>query len=190
MKELNSLVEWLKGVKKKIIVIGGQRSGTTIATRILAHELAYPYIAEESIKTDDLNAYKRLCDTFDSFVLQCPALSHLAHLMECDFVCYVNRDFNDIRLSVARIQWGYNQKETEKIKPYIIEHLYNGKEEEFIAKPSWELKSEFWHLYQISQLKEKFYNLWYPSMFQEHMFFINQELRKEFEPRQTIIYPK
>ena len=90
-----------------LLVTGAQRSGTTIAAHILAHELGYRYVDEDAIDID--NQYKAL-DVLKQgkVVLQAPALCHIAHnftkrLNYC--VVLMRRPIEDILKSENRINW-------------------------------------------------------------------------------------
>ena len=84
----------------QILVTGPQRSGTTITSRILAHDLGLTYIDETEYEPTDLPS---------NCVVQAPlALKNIVELSyyhpKLHFV-YVIRPTADIKASMERIQW-------------------------------------------------------------------------------------
>jgi hypothetical protein len=84
-----SLKETIAGFKSydKIVVTGPQRSGTKIATKIIAEELGWEYVGEGVFWKDEPRhdhdlKYRRWVANEDNVqkVLHCPAISHACHL--------------------------------------------------------------------------------------------------------------
>lgn len=104
--KLSNLVAALKPYNA-VLVTGPQRSGTTIAGRILASELGYRYADEDEVRIHDHNkAYEVL--KAGNVVLQAPGLCHHADLFTVKLnlaVVMMRRPVDDIYKSEARIHW-------------------------------------------------------------------------------------
>lgn len=92
----------------KILVTGPQRSGTTIAARMIAHDTGLTYLPEEYVRVNCERSLRHVLETHDHFVLQCPALQHLMHLpgvgdREDTLVVYTDRPLAEILASAARV---------------------------------------------------------------------------------------
>lgn len=83
----------------KIIVIGPGRSGTTIATKIIAHELKYKFIDESWFEGTLFEKFLGLLNMDRKMVIQAPCLTHKMHWIGSEaslaFVL-MKRDINDI----------------------------------------------------------------------------------------------
>lgn len=104
-----TLTEILPSLKAfdAVLVTGPQRSGTTIAARMIAHELGYRYVDEDDIGIHHPGrAYEIMKQ--GGVVLQAPGLCHVAHnftirLNYC--VVLMRRPLEDISKSEQRIRW-------------------------------------------------------------------------------------
>lgn len=107
-----SLIHLVDSLKKfnKIIVTGAQRSGTTIAMEILAMELNYQALREETIDTDNVSLLANILQS-SKFVLQAPGLCSMVHLLRADdtAIVIIKREVSDIIKSEHRINWNWNE---------------------------------------------------------------------------------
>jgi hypothetical protein len=103
---LETLVTMLK-LFDAVLVTGPQRSGTAIATKILAHELGYREIAEEAFRIHDHNAAYEIMKE-GKVVLHAPGLCHVADLFTYKLryaVVMMRRPIEDIHNSEKRVHW-------------------------------------------------------------------------------------
>lgn len=100
----------------KIFVTGPQRSGTTIVGAAIASDLDYWFYPEEQVRVWEWWRVERLWQRTSNFVLQAPALCHLAHnLTQANTaVVLVRRDIDDIITSERRVQWGGAKRELRR----------------------------------------------------------------------------
>tara|TARA_R100000008_G_C3499449_1_gene122898 strand:- start:59 stop:625 length:567 start_codon:yes stop_codon:yes gene_type:complete len=98
-----------------IIVTGCQRSGTTIATQMIAHDLNYFVIDEFGFLPNDLGIHKinvLINQGIENIVIQCPSALlmyvDLFHgIPDVHFIGMV-RDTEDIVSSMKRVRWRMN----------------------------------------------------------------------------------
>lgn len=154
----------------QIIVTGPQRSGTTIATKMLAHALLFDPLTEEEINLRDLGMLSKLLRDRDRFVLQAPSLSAVCHRLNVPIV-FMRRSLIDIVQSQRRINW---QEENYEKRQYF----YTG------PKPIAQVKYEAWDRFQKPELGELAFDVDYESL-RSHPLWVDQEARRDFGPRQT-----
>lgn len=165
--DLESLLSELRAKQyRRIMVTGPQRSGTTIAAKILAEELGFAYRDEGEILVGDVGAAFRLYDLKRNFVLQAPALAAYCHLFP-GAVVFMARDLEEIRQSQIRIAWNSSPE---------LEKYFLDKGE--IAK----VKYQVWEKWQ-KKLPGR-YELEYVSL-ASHRLWVPSHERKDFSARQT-----
>ena len=177
LKELN-----IQPNTKSILVTGPQRSGTTIAAKMIAQKSGLHYVDENLIKVDDLGLFFKLHDELDNYVMQAPGLSFICHRLPVDLVVFMQRDGSDIQASEARINWydKWNQYELEK-------YFYDG--EIHGIHDSWETKYHTWTIYQkplMDKNNKRYFDLDYESL-QSHPLWIDKPQRVNFKDRQTTL---
>ena len=99
------MFEYLAG-HRRILVTGPQRSGTTIAGRMIASDTGHRYIDEAEFGVYDVDAWRELL-TLDDVVIQCPHMFKPA-LDEARIdvlVVLMRRDLEAIHASESRISW-------------------------------------------------------------------------------------
>jgi len=173
--ELDTLIPNLRKFTK-IIVTGPQRSGTTIAARIIAADLGYEEVLEETFDYDDLYKFSKILSSKQSFVVQAPCLSSIAHFLnrgEDVAIVFLIRDNEDIRKSVLRVGW-----DTYARSEYSKYFRFNQ------VVPIWELKKDIWFRYQKEALSGRGFELDYESM-KGHKMWVESGDRKNFHTRQT-----
>lgn len=155
----------------KIIITGAQRSGTTIAMKILADELSYEGIMEEDISIDDISLLAPLLVGKNKFILQAPGLCSIVHLIKSPdtSIVMMKRNVNDVMASQVRIGWPLEEYELSK---YFMNNGQN----------ICEIKNHIWEMYQKPVLGDKAFELEYESL-KGHPMFI--EIRENFGARQT-----
>ena len=89
-----------------ILVSGPQRSGTRIATKMIAADTGHRCVDENEFR---VYSRKRLYAIMrqESVVIQCPAMSHILHDIATDdtLVVFMIRNLEDIVASERRINW-------------------------------------------------------------------------------------
>ena len=169
------LKEW-----QRILVTGPQRSGTTIAAKMIAHDTGHHLHLEEDIHVDSLNFLCRRLRISQGqskpIVVQCPAMSMYAnHFGVHDdrlAVVMMIRPLAEIAASIERIQWDWEEPE------YIRLQTYGG------PPSSAELKYGLWEAYQRECLADQAFEVGYKSL-ADHPLWIPAEQRKDFTSRQT-----
>lgn len=160
----------------RILVTGPQRSGTRIAATMIAHDLNYWPIYEETsyVNIDSLNRLWHTLETGRKIVVQCPALSCNAHLLAAKdeglAVVMMRRNLEDIKASEERIRWRWEMPELIRLNEL------NGN--------SANVKYFKWDLFQKEDLGHKAYEVDYNSL-ERHELWIAKPGRARFGPRQT-----
>ena len=173
----------------KIIVTGPQRSGTTIAGRMIANDLEYQYIDEGvHASNTNTNRLRLLLKDAENVVIQCPILASKAHwIASWDqnniAIVYMNRNVDDIQKSQKRINWDWDEAEKHLIEGVI--QLENIPIEMDYSMGISTLKYRLWNEYQESKVKNSF-NLEYESM-AEHPLWLVKEKRENFTAKQTTL---
>lgn len=169
---LNELVQTLKELRRlghdKIMVTGPQRSGTTIASIILAEELKYRYVDESDANT--LTDVLHFVRHAKRFVLQSPMSAAYCHILPMVIV-YMIRPVEEIIASEKRVGWPHESAELAK---YFTD-----------VGPISEVKYKAWQKYQKPQVSHGF-ELDYYAM-KEHPLWIEKEQRKDFAEKQTTL---
>lgn len=98
---------------RHILVVGPQRSGTTITAQIIAHDLEKTFVDERQVKGDAGQQVEMLRGREDSCVVQCPAWTYTCHTLGGSeiAVVLVRRPIEEIVASQERIHW------TERCQP-------------------------------------------------------------------------
>lgn len=96
-----------------IVVTGPQRSGTTIATKMIATDLDMEYVEEERF---DVHYFHRLLPLLTGRrVIQAPALSAYCHLLPEEVaVVFMIRPVEEIQRSEQRVRWPEEHVELAK----------------------------------------------------------------------------
>lgn len=153
---------------KRVLVSGVQRSGTRIATKIIAHELGYKYIDEKEFSTSDEEALKVILKK-DNIVVHAPAMSHLVHKLKDIAVVFVIRPKKDITASMKSMKWSEEDMMAEIRK-------YN-KEIESSYENIVDMKYKAWWKWQKQKCDYPF-ELKYDDL-KDHSMFISKEKREK-----------
>jgi hypothetical protein len=154
----------------KIVVTGPQRSGTTIATKILATELGYEFLREETFHIHRLDL---LCDIImkrDRFVVQAPTMSGCCHYFTGVAVVFMRRKIGEILFSERRVNWF--RSDFEKAKYF-----------DDTNRSSAEVKYDAWDRFQKRMLQGRGFDLEYDAL-RGHPLWVPQKERSEFSRRQ------
>lgn len=172
--ELKTLIPLLKSYKT-IVVAGPQRSGTTIATHILAIELGYKEIDEAEFGVDNLVKFIPILNSPEPKVIQAPGLSSVLHLLKSPDVAvvFMLRNTYEIISSGDRIGWNFLFDKSEADK-----YFYAGP-----PRHSSIVKVSAWENYQKKALQERGFTLDYESM-KDNPLWIDKSKRLNFHPKQ------
>ena len=156
---------------RTVLVTGPQRSGTTIAARMIAHDTGHQYVDEDEFHVDNLDEFKPIVRRRRRIVVQCPALCRLVHHFADDrtLVVLMRRPIGDITQSQKRINW---REETRELRKY-------GRRDGVIA----EIKYGYWDERQFAEIPHAL-EVQYDSL-AAHPLFVPRASRARFEPRQT-----
>lgn len=156
----------------RIWVVGPQRAGTRIATKMIAHDTGHSMIDEVEFRIDSLShLHVTLREKGQFCVIQGPGITRWIHRLakDADAVVFMFRPFPEIHASENRISWAYD----------YIEAMKYGAE-----SGSAELKTEFWNRYQRHQLETA---ITFPyGQLEKHPLWIPKEKRGTFKWNQTV----
>jgi hypothetical protein len=167
---LERLIEQLDGYPH-VLVTGPQRSGTRIASAILAHELGFDVVDEDEIEVGNLWRLFELYQQRSNIVVQAPGLSAYCHVVP-DAIVFMRRPLEEIHASEARIEWPAKAVEVEQVRYFHTD-----------MAPA-ELKYWAWENFQ----KPHFHFDWYElehSALEGHPLWVEKNGRSEFDWNQT-----
>ncbi len=171
----------------KILVTGPQRSGTTIAARMIAHTTGHQFVDEWDFNVSDLGMFHRLFYTPGPMVIQCPALCRCVHHYadERAMVVLMRRPPTEIADSVRRIRWEGNlpQEMTQYGITLPKSDLTNRK-----LVIDWiDTKYDFWNEIQAPCIPNSI-EIAYNSL-SNNPLWVPADRRKEFNAKQTSEWP-
>ncbi|MBA3387691.1 MAG: hypothetical protein H0T95_13960 [Chthoniobacterales bacterium] len=168
---LAKVVEHARGFRK-ILVTGPQRSGTTIASRILAHELRYRFVSEKDIKTHSLSRLHKRLFSWRREVIQGPCFGSICHYIDTPrtLIVFMRRDLSEIVQSEHRIGWSAQQWE---LANYFRD-----------AGTIAAVRYECWEKYQQGLMEVPWIELAHASL-APHRLWIDREKRLHFKDHQT-----
>ena len=119
----------------KILVTGCQRSGTRIASEVIAYETGYYRFDENSFGVHSLEIFEKQLKGHKTGVWHCPALAYTIHKYSAPdtAIVWMLRNIEDVLASQKRIDWiGWKSRgEYERYgiqqTPYNREHMYEFK---------------------------------------------------------------
>lgn len=159
-----------------VLVTGPQRSGTTIAAKMIVHDTGHHFVPEEEFGPHDVDAWRKLVREGQSVVIQCPTMCRYVHgFGDRDDVAVVlmRRPIRDIRASQERIGWPAEERERELAR-YGMQS----------GEPA-PIKYLFWWAQQRHHVKHAF-EVDFESL-SAHPMWVPKERRADFGPRQTAI---
>lgn len=101
----------------RILVTGPQRSGTTICARMIADDLGYEFLPEESFGVSDVDSWRDTVRNMHLQVLQCPAMCRYVDEFGNDddlAVVMMMRPIYEIVVSQNRIEWTHERAELDR----------------------------------------------------------------------------
>ncbi len=102
-----------------VLITGPQRSGTTICTRMVAHDTGLRYVDEAEYGIHDEDAWRGLIADGGNIAVHCPAMCHAVHGLADDArvaVILMRRDLRNIIASQERIGWTEREEPRELAK--------------------------------------------------------------------------
>jgi hypothetical protein len=162
------------GTHRRIAVTGPQRSGTTIAARMIAHDTGFTFVDETQFGVHDPAGLRAALDA-DGVVVQCPSM--LRHLVDEPvpgvLVVLMRRRLDEIHASEDRINWESALRGNSK--ELAVFGLTEG--------DSARLKYEYWDSHDRPFPNRE---VDYDSL-PAHPLFVPAGLRSEFAPKQTTV---
>ena len=175
MKRHSSYAEVISTLKflgvKRILVTGPQRSGTTIASKMISNDLKLPCIDEMAFGAHSFDQFYEMARK-PAYVIQCPTMSPYVHLVPGAVVIWMRRDLRDVLRSQRRIGWDVFEG-IEKDR-----YFYGGHQEAAVVK------TEAWCRFQRVALGERAFDLDYASL-TSHPMWVDPARRQRFGPKQT-----
>ena len=166
------MFDYLKAFSKTVVT-GPQRSGTRVASKMIAMDTGLRFVGEEEIHVDSLNTLVEWLRMRDGFVIQCPALCRYMHQIVTDEVAVVMmmRPVDEIVASQEHIGWIWEEVE-------LLRYATGG-----AAVKISELKYGYWRNFQKGRITNAF-EVQYHSL-HDHPYWLPPHLRVNFAPRQT-----
>jgi hypothetical protein len=169
--------------KLRVVVSGPQRSGTTIAAKMLAADLGFKYIDEMAFGTHDIHGLMRELKK-PRVVIHAPALSRFLELIPNASIVWMRRALTDVLLSQRKLGLDifahpgkpFEQNEDSERDAYG----------EHSSEPLAAVKTRYWEQFQRIHLGDRAFDLDYDTL-NGHPMWVDSEARKEFHRRQT--YP-
>ena len=177
-KLLNTLRDY-----STIIVGGIQRSGTTYSTYIIAKDLGYTIVDENSYGVSNKKSFLKAINE-KNVVIQNVSLTHILDEIEPlnkSIVVWINRPDEDIMKSEDRIKWHpvhFYQEQSKYITKY-------GEQAKHFQRNSL-MKKFFWHNYQKIRMSIPFVEIQF-RMLKETSEYVPCEKRKNFSSKQIKI---
>ena len=165
----------------QILVTGPQRSGTTIAAKVIVADTGHKYIDEYDYKTSEVG-FLRLLPRNNNVVIQCPAMFHcLPEIADKNtLVVMMMRNTDDIVASEERIHW-WSSGAYRELKRLGIEGPEARRFRRQGSRVS-EVKYQRWE--KIKNKIPHFLELEYESL-SKHPLWIPKEKRINFDKKQT-----
>lgn len=157
---------------RKVLVTGPQRSGTTIAARILAQELGCRFVSEKGVKTHSLwRLHKRLF-SWRREVIQGPCFCSICHHIDAPktLVVFMRRPVEEIVASENRIGWNFHENE-----------LANYFRDAGVISA---VRYECWERFQRDRMEVPWIELAHSAL-GEHPLWKEREARRHFTAHQT-----
>ena len=165
---------------RTIFVTGPQRSGTTIAGRMIAHDLDREYIDERDYGVHELANLFRLVD--ETAVIQGPALSAYCHLLPKHVaVVFMHRDIQDIVTSQDRTVLSSGDQWTHAEEPIELRKYFRD------AGPIAATKYDVWERFQKPHMDKQgkaYFEVEYATL-ADHPLWVPKDGRQGWHAKQT-----
>lgn len=159
-----------------VLLVGPQRAGTTIAARILAHELERPFIDERDVKGDIGTRMEELRRRPGGCVVQCPGWTWTCHTLGGleVAVVLVRRPVVEIVASQERIHWTHRCQPQELARYGLSRGVIS------------EVKYGAWDERQRTLLGPHGFEIDYHSL-RGHALWVEASERRDFDAKQTAV---
>lgn len=156
--------------QRRIVVTGPQRSGTTIATQMIAADTGHRFVDEGAFSVYDEAAWREILQQ-DDVVVHCPHM--LKDIVDNPpagiFVVLMHRDLTEIHRSARRIGWNHYGNPPELRK-------FNVPEGDSAA-----IKYAYWDSHEK---RFPFIEVPFESL-RGHPLYVDEQHRISFDPKQT-----
>ena len=159
-----------------VLVTGPQRSGTTIAAKMIAADTGLAFVDENDFGVKDIAPWGDMVTTARKRVIQCPSMCRFVHWFggyDDVAVVLMRRDVEDIIRSERRIGWSL---EAFELSRYAA-----------VDGPISAVKYGYWDNYQKTFIKHAF-EVGYRSL-ADHPLWLPDDARKNFTAKQTELMP-
>lgn len=165
---------------KTILVSGPQRSGTTICSRMIAHDLGCRCVDEMEFDVDNIRTLLALVDAPERTVIQCPSLSSCLWLFSRPdtLVVFMMRPVADIVASQNRPIYNHAADRTWTSGHQHVELMKYGRQDGTIA----EVKYQGWAA-QKPYIRHTL-EIEYASL-STHPLWVDASERTDFGPKQV-----
>lgn len=174
------MFEYLKDYRV-VLVSGPHRSGTTITTKMIAHDTGARYCPEEAFGHDNVEAWRALIAEPGRKVIQCPSMcAHLGEPGGADDVAVVMvwRSMSYILASQERIGWAAGGAYASRYRAELA--LYGS-----LKRPLASIKYAEWEHGQSQKIANPF-DVTYGSLV-PHPLWLPKSARANFGPRQIAL---
>jgi hypothetical protein len=164
-----------------VLVTGCQRTGTHIASQMIAHDCSFKFIEERVFNTHQEQTFRQIVDNSVRVVIQCPAMMYMLQDIASDDIAIVvmHRDKPDVLDSMSRIRWFERGEHEIEVGKYGIDPaLINAKSVDIH-----DLKYTHFNLYQRDSIPHV-YDIQYQDL-EHHVMWIEADKRKSFGDWQT-----
>jgi hypothetical protein len=165
------------GESRVIMVVGPQRAGTRICSRMIAADTGHDWVPEEEFNTDSLNRFGLLLNQPRSMAIQAPCMTRYAHMWVRRrpgvHVVLMRRNVDDIVASQQRVNWQWEFTELMRYWPYAP------------GERAATVKYRYWDSIQKHVMpKDRFTEVEYSEL-EGHPLWIPKENRTGFTAHQT-----
>ena len=161
---------------KLVLVVGPQRSGTTITARMIAHDLGRTFLDERQVKGPAELRMEELPGRRAPCVVQCPAWTYCCHRWGGPEVgvVLVRRPVPDILASQQRIRWTHRCQPGELARYDLSSGVIS------------QVKYRVWDRQQRRMLGPHGHEIEYHTL-KDHPLWVPPQRRRNFHAKQTEI---
>ena len=159
-----------------VLVAGPQRSGTSVATKMIAADAGKTAVLEEAFRVQDTERWRQMAGQGNNVVIQCPTMTRYL----CEFgyrddvvIAFMVRPLRDIFDSQDRANWPLH----EKLRELSRYGLTSG-------EPA-RVKYDYWATTQRPRVRH-WYEVDYSALY-FHELWLGDDMRIKFNKRQTAV---
>lgn len=164
-----------------IVVVGPQRAGTRICSKMIAEDTGHDWVPEEEYNTDSLNRFGLLLNQQRNMAIQAPCMTRYIHVFARRrlgiHVVMMLRDIDEIIASQDRINWQWEFTELMRYWPYSP------------GESAAKVKYRYWNNIQKQVMREDRYTEVEYKDLEGHKLWIPKSHREKFSPHQTELGP-